>query len=266
MAIKETTDRGLSLSRRYPDLFSYQFLFNVMGWGLLLLLTWRMVIPAITKGTWEPFSHWVTWRFLLDGLRITVQVALYSIVFSMILGVLLALGRLSNSKFISVPSVIYIELVRALPSYLIIFYVYIGLPKLGVKLDTIWFAIIGLTIYTSTVLAEVVRAGILSVEAGQLEAAYSLGLSSIHTLAHIVLPQAMRRMAPAIVSQLITLTKDTSLGYIIALQELTRKGQQLFQFNGTILETMLVVGAIYFGICYILSLISSKLEARGSVS
>jgi putative glutamine transport system permease protein len=81
-------------------------------------------------------------------------------------------------------------------------------------------------------------------------------------LSHIVLPQAPRRMVPAIVSQLITLVKDTSLGYIIALQELTRKGQQLFQWNGTILETMFVAGMIYFFICYILSLISTRLEIR----
>ncbi len=262
MAAKETAGGGLGLLRRSADLFSYNFLFNAMGWGLLLLLIWFIAIPAISKGVWEPFSHAGTWRFLLDGLKVTVKVAVYSVVFSMIFGVLFALGRLSSNRVVSTLSVIYIELVRALPSYLIIFYAYIGLPKLGIKLETLWFAVIGLTIYTSAVLAEVVRAGILSVEKGQLEAAYSLGLSSFHTLAFIVLPQALRRMVPAIVSQLITLTKDTSLGYIIALQELTRKGQQLFQFNGTILETMCVVGMIYFVICYVLSLISTRLEAR----
>jgi glutamate transport system permease protein len=262
MPVKETTGGGLILARRYPDILSYKFIFNVTGWGVLLLLIWWVAIPAITGGDWQAFSQWPTWRFLLDGLRVTLEVAFYSIILSMILGVILALGRLSTRKIVSIPSVIYIELVRALPSYLIIFYAYIGLPKLGLKLEAFWFAVIGLTIYTSAVLAEVVRAGILSVEKGQLEAAYSLGLSSVHTLAYIVLPQALRRMAPAIVSQLITLTKDTSLGYIIALQELTRKGQQLFQFNGLILETMLVIGMIYFVICYALALISSRLETR----
>jgi His/Glu/Gln/Arg/opine family amino acid ABC transporter permease subunit len=260
MAVKETT--GLSLLRRRPDFMSYNTLFNLIGWGLLLLLIFWIVIPSITKGVWEPFSLWTTWQFLLDGLWITVQVAFYSVILSMIFGIILALGRLSPNKFISLPSVVYIELVRALPSYLIIFYAYIGLPKLGIKLDTIWFAIIGLTIYTTAILAEVVRAGILSVEKGQLEAAYSLGLSSRHTLTAIVLPQALRRMAPAIVSQLITLTKDTSLAAIIALQELTRKGQQLFQFNGTILETMFVVAMIYFVICYALALVSNRLEVK----
>jgi glutamate transport system permease protein len=262
MPVKETTGGDLIRARRYTDILSQKFIFSAIGWGLLLLLIWWVAIPAITGGTWHHFSKWPTWRFLLEGLWVTVQAAFFSIFFSMILGVILALGRLSTRKIVSIPSVIYVELVRALPSYLIIFYAYIGLPKLGLKLEAFWFAVIGLTIYTSAVLAEVVRAGILSVEKGQLEAAYSLGLSSFHTLASIVLPQALRRMAPAIVSQLITLTKDTSLGYIIALQELTRKGQQLFQFNGTILETMLVVGVIYFVICYALALISSKLETR----
>lgn len=262
MATKETTGGGPGLLRRGSDLLSYELLFSVAGWGLLLLLVWWVALPAISKGAWEAFTHWEAWRFLLDGLSITLQVGVYSIVLSMVLGVLFALGRLSVNKLVSVPSTVYVELVRALPSYLIIFYAYIGLPKLGIKLETIWFAVIGLTIYTSAVMAEVVRAGILSVEKGQLEAAFSLGLSTFDTLIYIVLPQALRRMAPAIVSQLITLTKDTSLGYIIALQELTRKGQQLFQFTGAILETMFVVGMIYFVICYILALISNRLETR----
>jgi His/Glu/Gln/Arg/opine family amino acid ABC transporter permease subunit len=262
MAAKETAGGGLSLPRWGFNLLSYDVLFNVLGWGVLLLLSFWVAVPAIAKGIWEPFSHWTTWVFLLDGLKVTLQVAFYSIVLSMILGVLLALGRLSSIKILSIPSVLFVELVRALPCYLIIFYAYIGLPKLGIKLETIWFAVIGLTIYTTSVLAEVVRAGILSVDKGQLEAAYSLGLSSFHTLSHIILPQALRRMMPAIVSQLITLVKDTSLGYIIALQELTRKGQQLFQWNGTILETMFIAGMIYFVICYILSLVSRRLEVR----
>jgi aspartate/glutamate/glutamine transport system permease protein len=167
--------------------------------------------------------------------------------------------------------VLYIELMRALPSYLIIFFAFIGLPVIFrdvpgmgwlAALDALWYAVIGLTIYTSAVMAEIVRAGILSVEKGQLEAAYSLGLNPIATLRQIVLPQALRRMAPNIVSQLITLTKDTSLASIIALQDLTRKGKQLYQQQANVIETMLIVGLIYFVICYSLALLSKRLEIK----
>lgn len=261
MAVKETLPAQTGVLRR-NNYLSPAVISNVVGWGILALLLVFVLIPSLTRGIWEPFAQDTTWRFLWDGLWITIQVAFYSIILSMIFGVILALGRLSSLKVVSIPSVVYIELMRALPSYLIIFFVFIGLPKLGIRLDIIWFAVIGLTLYTSAVLAEIVRAGILSVEKGQLEAAYSLGLPSIVTLNTIVLPQALRRMVPAIVSQLITLTKDTSLAYIIGLQELTRKGQQFFQFTGNVLETMFVVGMIYFAICYVLSLISSKLEVK----
>ena len=118
-------------------------------------------------------------------------------------------------------------------------------------------------------MAEIFRAGILSVEKGQLEAAYSLGLKSYDTILHIILPQALRRMVPAIVSQLIPLTKDTSLASIIALQELTRAGKQLYEYYSgepgarpVVLETLFIVAAIYFVICYVLALISQRLEVK----
>jgi His/Glu/Gln/Arg/opine family amino acid ABC transporter permease subunit len=261
MAVNQQTASNLKVKRR-SLFFSYGTLFNVIGWGVLLLLVLLIVIPSAINGQWKPYGEWANWNFLLDGLWITLQVAVYSVILSLIIGIILALGRLSNLKVISYPSIFYIEVIRALPSYLIIFFVFIAGPKIGIRLDAIWFAVIGLTIYTAAVLAEVVRAGILSVEKGQLEAAYSLGMEPFTTLRYIVLPQALRRMVPAIVSQLITLVKDTSLAGIIALQDLTRKGQQLYQFNGAILETMFIVAIIYFVICYILSIISQQLELK----
>ena len=118
-------------------------------------------------------------------------------------------------------------------------------------------------------MAEIFRAGILSVEKGQLEAAYALGLKPFHTVIYIILPQALRRMVPSIVSQLITLVKDTSLASIIALQELTAAGRQLYEFYGQqaglpiVLETLFVIAMVYFVICYILALISNRLEIKG---
>ena len=292
--------------KRPPPFFTYTNLFNAIGWLVLALIVWFLVIPAARGGTWAPFGEWSTWRFLLvgpdfgsmdewktwstlmfgpeeertfgsgilyfislkgipqlQGLAITLFVGVFAVVLSTIIGFFFALGRLSNFKPLRLFCSGYIELMRALPSYLIIFYVFIGFPKLlGINLAAPWFAIIGLTLYTSAVMAEIFRAGILGVDKGQLEAAYALGLKPRDTIVNIVLPQAVRRMVPSIVSQLITLTKDTSLASVIALQELTRKGKQLYEFYNNVLEMMFVVAAIYFLICFSLSLASKRLEIK----
>ncbi|HEY5893656.1 MAG TPA: amino acid ABC transporter permease [Chthoniobacterales bacterium] len=261
--------------RRGPFL-SYATLFNTIGWIVFAAILLLVVLPAARNGNWKPFTLPSTWLFLWKGLKETLFVGLISVVVSMVVGFLLALGRLSHIKIMSLLSSGYIELMRALPSYLIIFYVFIGFPKLGTYLHTnllnlepSWFAIIGLSLYTSAVMAEIFRAGILSIDKGQFEAAYSLGLEPGQTILSIVLPQAVRRMTPAIVSQLITLIKDTSLASIIALQELTRAGKQLYEYYSGVagqkpilLETLFVIAFIYFVICYALALLSKRLEIK----
>lgn len=258
------------LPARHPaPLFTPARIFNTLGWIILIALVYFLVIPAARYGNWSPFGAKTTWEFLWAGLLVTLKVALFSVVISTVVGFVLALGRLSNNKVIAWLSAGYIELMRALPSYLIIFYVFIVFPKVGVQLPAPWFAITGLSLYTSAVMAEIFRAGILSVEKGQLEAAYALGLKPFHTVTYIILPQALRRMVPSIVSQLITLVKDTSLASIIALQELTAAGRQLYEYYGQtqgkpiVLETLFVVAVIYFVVCYILALISHRLEIKG---
>jgi putative glutamine transport system permease protein len=262
MAVEITT-KPLKIQHR-PNFLQFNLLTTFSGWLVLALLVWWIVIPAIFNGRWQIFQEVAIWEFLAEGLWVTVRVAFFAIISSLIFGVILALGRLSNKKITSISATAYIEITRATPSYLIIFYAFIGLPKLGIKLDSFWAAIVGLTIYTSAILAEIVRAGILSVDKGQLEAAYSLGLSPFSTMTTIVLPQALRRMVPAIVSQLITLIKDTSLAYVVALQELTSQGRAIYQKYGNVLETMFVITILYFIICYILSIISRRLEIKES--
>lgn len=316
------TDAPLVLprpSRRRGPLFTPNLVFNVLGWVVLALIVVFVVVPAIRHGNWEPFRDLNTWHYLWStpdendrpqgGLVYTLYVGLAACVISTVVGFVFALGRTSHRPLVHGFCAGYIELMRALPSYLIIFYVFIGLPKFASYYDqTIWpgvaawakahlgagigggveflctkfswfvnflfqwqppgFAIIGLSLYTSAVMAEIFRAGILSVEKGQLEAAYSLGLKPSHTILSIILPQALRRMVPAIVSQLITLIKDTSLASIIALQELTRAGKQFYEFYlepgkpPIVLETLFVVAMIYFVICYALALVSQRLEVR----
>lgn len=251
----------MAASPKYrAPLFTYERMFSAFGWLVLGLLVWFIVLPAIEHGRWAPMALWSTWRFLLEGAQISFYIGGVSVVLSSIFGFLLALGRLSNFKPVRVLAAYYIEFVRALPSFLIILYVFLGFSKLNYSAPT--YAIIGLTLYTSAVMAEIFRAGILSVDKGQLEAGYALGLRPRDTVVHIILPQAIRRMMPAIVGQLITLIKDTSLASVIAVAELTSKGQILYGKYKNVLEMMFTVAAIYFVICFTLSMLSKKLEVK----
>lgn len=213
-----------------------------------------------------PFADYHTWLFLLRGLQATIVASLVSIVLSTVFGALLAMGRLSRVRPIHYSSTLYIETMRALPVFLMIIFTFFALPKLGLQVSVEWAVIIALTIYTSAINAEIIRAGIISVEQGQTEAARSLGLSYGQTMRFIILPQAVRCMVPPLVSQFITLIKDTSLGVVIGMTELLRAGEIIYRgvYNGRLnnnpLETLFIVALIYFVVCYALSLVSQRLE------
>jgi glutamate transport system permease protein len=171
-------------------------------------------------------------RLLLRGLLATLRAALVAMVLSMALGALLAVGRLSHRSWIRRPAGAWVELFRGLPLLLLIFFVFLGLPSLGIDVPTFWALVIGLTLYNSAVLGEIFRAGILSLPKGQTEAAYAIGLQRGQTLRIVLIPQAVRRMLPALVSQLVTLLKDTSLGFVIGYEELLRNGRGAVEFLG----------------------------------
>ncbi len=210
---------------------------------------------------WEPLWQPSTWRFLWTGLIITLQVTAVSALLSLALGVLLALLRLSQAPIVHYPAVLWIEVVRALPVLFVIFFIFFGVLPFVPHLPIWVAAVAGLTIYTSAVAAEIVRAGITSIEAGQLEAARALGLSYLQMMRFVVLPQALRRMVPPLVSQLITLLKDTSLASIIGLTELLNQGQILYRFYGNPLQSLISVAVVYFVINFTLSSLSRRLEA-----
>jgi len=217
-------------------------------------------------GNWAVFTDVNTWLFLWDGLIITVRVAIVSTVLSIIFGIIFALGRLSSLSIIHRPAAFYVEVVRALPVFLLIIWTFFALPKLGLQVPVEVAVIAALTIYTTSVVAEIIRAGILSIEKGQMEAARSLGFSYLEAMRYIILPQALRRMVPPLVSQFITLLKDTSLGTVLGLRELLRSGEIIYrgvykgQLNNNPIETLFVVAIIYFILCYSLSLLSQRLE------
>jgi glutamate transport system permease protein len=211
---------------------------------------------------WEPLTRWSVLRFLLRGLVQTLKVAAVAMVLAIAIGALLALARLSRVLVVRLPAVGYIEFFRGVPLLLLILFTAHGLPHYGIHLALFWYLVIALTAYNSAVLAEIFRSGILSLDRGQSEAAFSLGLGYWQAMFFVVIPQAARRMVPAIVSQLVTLLKDTSLGYIIAYEELLRRGQTTGEFFGDPLQAVAFVAVMYIAVNFTLSRVASRLEVR----
>jgi putative glutamine transport system permease protein len=204
--------------------------------------------------------------FLLDGLLVTLEVALLAIVFSFVFGTILGILRYTKIPVLSHLAILYIEVIRNIPFLLVIFFGYFGLKQLDIDLPITTSVIISMTIFTSSLIAEIVRSGLNSVDRGQTEAARSQGLSYIQTLWHIIMPQGFKRTIPPMVSQFVSLIKDTSLAVAISLPELTHNAQIIYNknFNATI-PLLLTVAVIYFVINYGLSQLSRKLEKVLSV-
>jgi His/Glu/Gln/Arg/opine family amino acid ABC transporter permease subunit len=237
---------------------------------------------------WEWLGDFDNLRLLLQGFMVNISIALVAMALSLILGLLLALARISKKPIVSTPAGVWIDVWRNLPLIFIILYLFIALPNwvkdaysdtfTGILPELlanpqVIAAVIGLTLYNSAVIAEIMRAGIKSLEKGQGEAAAALGLPYWKAMRLIVLPQGLRRMVPATVSQLITLTKDTSLISIISVQELVRQARIVSNTAGnpfvdpggapaSILHVMIVVGVMFMAFNLLLSRLSRRLEIR----
>lgn len=168
-------------------------------------------------------------------------------------GAVLALLRLSSWRVLRFPAGAYVEIVRGLPSFLVIVYVFFAAGRLEFGLSVPVSVMLGLALYGAAVSAEIIRAGILSIERGQWEAAKALGLRPGQCLTYVVLPQAIRRMAPALASQFITLTKSTAYGAAIGLNELLQRGVIIYSRYFNPAEVLCVVGLTYFALCSTLS-------------
>ncbi|CAI8985839.1 MULTISPECIES: amino acid ABC transporter permease [Bacillus] len=201
--------------------------------------------------------------FLLKGLLVTLEIAVVAILLSFIIGSIVGTLRYAKIPVVSQLLAFIVEIIRNLPLLLIIFFTYFALPEAGLKLEITTAAIVALTIFEAAMISEIVRSGLLSIEKGQIEAARASGLSYIQALWHIILPQALRRMVPPLVSQFISLLKDTSLAVVISLPELMHNAQIINGQNvNYMIPTLLLVACMYFVVNYSLSLVSRKLESR----
>jgi His/Glu/Gln/Arg/opine family amino acid ABC transporter permease subunit len=232
---------------------------------------------------WEWLGTGNNARFILEGFAVNLQIAVIAILFSLVVGLLLALGQLSKVTPLRVASRVWVDTFRNLPLIFLILYLALGLPAPwkeayesivpgffpeALRNGRVLAALLGLVLYNSAVLAEIMRAGILSLPKGQGEAASALGLSYRQSMRLVILPQGLRRMVPATVSQLITLNKDTTLVSIIAIQEVMRHGRIVTSFNffggvqAPVLQVFLFIGALFILTNFLLSRLSKRLEIR----
>jgi glutamate transport system permease protein len=209
---------------------------------------------------WDTFQYKAVQQRILDGAVATLKAFALAGALSIVLGTLLATGRLSDHRPVRAVCTSVIEFFRAMPLLIMIFALYRG----AFASQPLWALVTGLTLYNGAVQAEVIRAGITAVPRGQGEAAYALGLRKTQVMGLILVPQAVRSMLPAIIGQLVVTLKDTSLGFVITYPELLYAGKVIASNSPgyPYIPMIMVIGPIYIGLCLALTALAKWLEAR----
>lgn len=215
---------------------------------------------------WENIVATNVWKAILDGLTFTLKAAAISIVTAVVFGFVMAIGRLSDHRWLRWPAVAVIEFFRAVPLLLlmvfIFFWVQLNLTGLDREDNALLAVVAGLTFYNGSVLAEVFRAGVNAVPRGQSEAAYAIGMRKTQVMLNVLTPQAVRFMLPAIISQCVVVLKDTSLGFVVTYRELVSQGRGIATFVGSQLLVWMLIALIFVAINIALSLLATWLERR----
>ena len=198
---------------------------------------------------------------VLEGLKVTMEIFLLTLILSIPLGVLVALGRLSKIKIINKLTGFYVLIMRGTPLLLQIVFIFFGLPNLNIVIDRFPAAIIAFTLNYAAYFGEIFRAGISSVDIGQNEASQVLGLSKKDTFFRIILPQAFKTILPPIANEIVTLVKNTALVYVIGIDELLRVGKIACNRDSSLLP-LLIIGIVYLILIGIFTKIFDKIEKK----
>lgn len=206
---------------------------------------------------------WINIHFLLRGLWVTIYVSLISIALSFIIGLVLGTVRYTKIPILSKVVGFVVDIIRNLPLLLIIFFTYFGLPGIGLRVNAVVASIIALVVFESCMIAEIVRSGIGAVPIGQMEGARSNGMTYMQAMFYVVMPQALLKMIPTLLSQFVSLVKDTSLATIIILPELLYRAQIVYsQDTRYMIPMYLIIAVMYFIVCFCLSMVASYLQKR----
>lgn len=215
---------------------------------------------ALAPSTWRPLYDPDNVRFMLAGLGRTAWAALGAGAIALPLALVLAIGRLSRLRVLRWPATAVIELFRAVPVLLIIFIFTSALPQYGINPDRYWKLVIPVGLCAAAVIAEVIRAGILSIPRGQNDAAVSVGMTGGQAFRIVVLPQAVRVIIPSLVAQVVIVVKDTTFGYVVAYQELMQTGRVMVSNFGDMVQTYFVITVVYILVNVAISATASRID------
>ncbi|MET9955916.1 amino acid ABC transporter permease [Streptomyces sp. NPDC006339] len=237
-------------------LISTAAILGIAAWILFLLFD----TGQFTATKWSPFAYEGIQELLLRGLGNTLKAFAYASVLSLALGGVLATGRLSEHRVFRWTATLFVEFFRAMPVLVMIFFIFVAL-----KVQPLPALVAGLTLYNGSVLAEVFRTGVHAVARGQREAAYALGMRKTQVMTYVLVPQALRAMLPAIISQLVVALKDTSLGFLITYEEFLHAGKLIasnLDYDLPFIPVVMVISPIYIGMCILLSWFATWVAKR----
>lgn len=203
-----------------------------------------------------------TWQLFLKGAWLTAKLAFLSLLLGLPIGLILSLARVQSSRLLAAPAAVYVEVIRGTPLLVQILFIYFVLPLFGIHLPAFTSGVIALTLNSAAYIAEIFRAGILSIDAGQMEAARALGMSYAQAMRRIILPQTFRRVVPPLTNEGIALLKDSSLVSVIGLTELARTGQELASRYAAPLTIWPIVAIFYLLLTFPLTRVAEYLERR----
>jgi glutamate transport system permease protein len=227
-------------------------------------VVWRFLDTGQFSATkWNVFTYTAIWVRFGEATLATLAAFAAAAVGAVVLGFILAIGRMSDHAWVRMPVGWIVELLRAVPVLIFMLLLYYGLPVIGLKVSPYWAVVIALIAYNGSVLSEVIRAGVESLPRGQSEAGYAIGLRKAGVMRLVLLPQAIRAMLPVIIAQLVVTLKDTALGFIITYPELLYFARQLGsngEYGSPLIPAAMVASVIYVAMCLALSYIAHRVE------
>lgn len=233
--------------------------------GIALIIRQFYITGQLAPRYWTFLAQPTTWRYLLQGFRGTVSVALTAGAMSLVLGLVLMLGRTSGVRPLSAVCRVVTDFFRGVPSLLLIYFFFLVVPQYGIKLSAFWMITLPVMLAASGVLAEVMRAGVNAVPKGQVEAALSLGMRRGRIMFKIVLPQAIRFVIPSLISQLVVVVKDTTVAYVVSYPDLMQNARVLITNYDALVSMYFTIAIVYILLNYAINKLSAVVAERMGV-